>query len=135
VGTDPDLVLPVFSSSSNHLVVGRDVEAVTNDVNLMLVDARTCQKVRQIANVRSWQWWPGDRFLIAARNLPLRRFGLVSLQMLEGPQAEPRPLVDVASGSWGTRIIEEDGKTRVDLLYGLNAGWRSDGLYQRTIVY
>jgi hypothetical protein len=137
VGTDPDLVSPVFSSSSASLVVGRDVDDVTNDTTLLLVDARTCRQTHKVASVRNWQRMPGDRFLIAPRSLPLRRFGMVSLALLDGSgAAEPTPLVSGVSGNWGARWEGSGaGATRIDLVYGVNAGWRSDGVYHRVLTY
>jgi hypothetical protein len=135
VSTDPDLVSPVFSSSSASLVVGRDVEDVTNEITLLLVDAATCQQTRKVAGVRNWLRLPGDRFLVASRSLPLRKFGMVSLELLDttGPTAS-MPLVGGISGNWGVRI-GPGAPTRVDLVYAVNAGWRSDGVYHRALNY
>jgi hypothetical protein len=136
IGTDPDLASPVFSSSSSYLVVGRDVDDVTNDTTLLLVDARTCQQTGKVASVRNWSRMPGDRFLVTPGNLPLRKFGLVSIQLLDATGATaPMPLVSGVSGNWGARWQGGPGSTRIDLVYGVNAGWRSDGVYHRALTY
>jgi hypothetical protein len=136
VSAEVEWSAPVFSSSGRLLVAGRTLFDEVNDVSAHLIDASSCQRLQMVGDANYWQRLPGDRFLIGGATRWLRKFGLVDLTLLE-PGAKNTPLsppVEAVSARWGLHLRSEAAQDTATIIYSVNAGWRTDGLYQRRLT-
>ncbi|HEY0705237.1 MAG TPA: hypothetical protein VGG33_00470 [Polyangia bacterium] len=126
---------PIFSTTGNKLMAIRYVGLPTVNNELVAIDPVTCARQMIAANPGSWGRIGADLFAIGFEYQSLRRFGMVSLGILDlGRSANLVTRIDGVSDAFAVATTGDPANPTLQILYGVNAGWRSDGLYRRTVT-
>jgi hypothetical protein len=135
VGIVSEWASPTFSSTGDHVLAWRLTEDERTDhSDLALIDARDCQVLQTYLRPRNRMQLPDGRFLVAAADQPLRKFGIATLGVLDPARpAVIEPIATGVSGVWHGQLPPGERPDHIDVWFGVNAGWASDGLYRRRI--
>jgi hypothetical protein len=126
---------PVFSSSGRYILAEHAWFDPVAIGRLELVNSLTCKSKLLAGSSRNWLRIPDDRFVIASDPLPLRKYDLVSLGIVDPEAASPLSAqVEIAAGPINVSTRSTASGNVIDLMYAVNAGWKTDGLYQRAIT-
>ena len=135
VGIVLEWASPMFSSTGDHLLAWRVAEDQRADrVDLALLDARDCQVLQTYLHPLNRLPLPDGRFLIAGDGQALRKYGIASLGLIDPARpAAIEPIAAGVSGVWHGQVAPGERPAHIDVWFGVNAGWASDGLYRRRI--
>jgi hypothetical protein len=122
---------PVLSSSGRYVVVSTSPSDEARVPELLIFESATCARTKLADRPYAYLRTSGDRAVATADNLPLRRFGLSSLLLYTpGASGKPETLQPTAAGPLG---LLERANGQTDILFTIDAGWRTDGIYLQTL--
>jgi hypothetical protein len=129
---------PVFSSSGRYLLADTEPPEQDRTGELLRIESRGCVQTKVADRTYQFTRVPGDRFLVTAENLPLRRLGMASLFVLHPPGeaggAAERVQENLA-GTFGLLQRSDQSNDYVHVVFTLSAGWKSDGVYVQTQAF
>jgi hypothetical protein len=124
-------ISPVFSSSGSYVLAQQWAEEPIPGRRVQLIDTLTCKSSLVAPTAKRWTRIAADRFVVEAEPMPLRKFDIVTLAILD-PKKRPSltTQVEAAAGTVNVSATSD----MIELVYSVNAGWQTDGLYRRTVT-
>ncbi|HEY0713045.1 MAG TPA: hypothetical protein VGF45_10250 [Polyangia bacterium] len=134
VDTNVTWLSPIMSSSGRALIVGHAVYDPHPATEAVHVDTMTCARTKLGDFGGRWSRLPHDRFAVQTEALPLRKWDITNLAIFDAVGARVFTRLDRVSGAAAVAIWSDGVEEVIDVFYGINGGWQSDGLYHRRLM-
>jgi hypothetical protein len=127
-------VSPVFSSSGRYIVARHWSPEPIPTAHLELVDTLTCKSTLLADDAWAWRRLGGDRFLVTSSPVYVRKYSMATVAIVDpNVSRDLSTQIETAATAVGLRERSEPAGDEIELVYSVNAGWKTDGLYRRTI--
>jgi hypothetical protein len=128
-------VSPVFSSSGRYIVARHWSPEPIPTARLELVDTLTCKSTLLADNAWAWRRLGGDRFLVTSSPVYVRKYSMATVAIVDPNVSRGlSPQIETAATAVGLRERSDPAGDEIELVYSVNAGWKTDGLYRRVIT-